>query len=185
MICKDDLTGAVKALRTKLGDSQQTFANKLGIAIRSVAHYEADRPPRGRTLVQLARLAHEAGLEREADLFHRASREELGAIIVAGSRYQLVPASDAERVCVGTVLFVLRNRKYDRLRKQLISLLREPAPDYLNELATKSSKSIRRLLDEGRTANEIAAPVDGHADLVRLANAWKQFVNQFETKEQP
>src|SRR5689334_6622015 len=98
-----ELIGAVKAVREQLGDSQQAFAGRLRVAIRSVAHYEKDRPPRGRTLFQLARLAHDAGLSREEAIFRAAFRQELGGVAVSGLLLHLAPATDLERVWVGAI----------------------------------------------------------------------------------
>src|SRR5690349_11173891 len=80
---KNDLISAVRSVREKLGDSQQTFAGKLGIAIRSLAYYESDRVPRGRTLARLAQLANEAGLKSEEDLFRSAVRNEIKNTLVS------------------------------------------------------------------------------------------------------
>jgi transcriptional regulator with XRE-family HTH domain len=44
-----------------LRDSQQAFANQLGLSIRAVANYESDRTPTGRALVVLSKAAFGQG----------------------------------------------------------------------------------------------------------------------------
>ncbi len=52
----------VVALRAALGYNQQQFAVMLGASITTVARWETSRPPSGKALVQLSRLAHDEGL---------------------------------------------------------------------------------------------------------------------------
>ena len=54
-----DLVDSVRDLRAKLCESQQEFATRLGISIRTVAHYEKDRTPDARGLAQMALAAEE------------------------------------------------------------------------------------------------------------------------------
>ena len=60
------ITAAVKGLRRELGDTQQQFANRLGLAISSVVRYEAGKVPETAVLVKLAAVAEKGGY---ADLF--------------------------------------------------------------------------------------------------------------------
>ena len=50
---------AIRELRTRLGRTQQQFANDLGLAIRTIAHYESDRIPKPAQMVVFANLAAE------------------------------------------------------------------------------------------------------------------------------
>jgi transcriptional regulator with XRE-family HTH domain len=52
-----DLGTAVRKLREKTGDSQQAFANRLGLSIRAIVNYERDRTPAPKALVAMAYLA--------------------------------------------------------------------------------------------------------------------------------
>ena len=72
---------AVRRLRVDLGDTQQQFANRLGLAISTVVRYEISRPPHGKALAQLERLAMENGLDECALIFRNSLREELGGSI--------------------------------------------------------------------------------------------------------
>ena len=74
----DWVVSAVKALRQHLGDSQQAFANRLGLSIRAIANYEKDRRPTGMALVLLARAATAAGKKDLVTPFMSALVEELG-----------------------------------------------------------------------------------------------------------
>jgi transcriptional regulator with XRE-family HTH domain len=74
----DPVVGAVKALRHELGDSQQAFANRLGLSIRAIANYEKDRRPTGMALASLARAASDARKQELINTFMSALVEELG-----------------------------------------------------------------------------------------------------------
>jgi transcriptional regulator with XRE-family HTH domain len=78
----DSVVGAVKTLRQRLGESQQAFANRLGLSIRAIANYEKDRRPTGMVLASLARAAAAlpTGDERDdlINTFMSALVEELG-----------------------------------------------------------------------------------------------------------
>jgi transcriptional regulator with XRE-family HTH domain len=72
------VTEAVRLLRRSLGDTQQQFAQRLGMAISTVVRYESTRPPRGKVLAKLYQLAIDNGLSRVASMFHLALSAELG-----------------------------------------------------------------------------------------------------------
>ena len=70
-------TEAVKSLRVALGDTQQSFAHRLGLAISTAVRYETNRPPTGTALLELMKLADAHGLEDLATKFQEAISEEL------------------------------------------------------------------------------------------------------------
>ena len=72
------LTEAVKALRLTLGDTQQQFAQRLGLAISTVVRYESTRAPRGDALAKLYKLALDNKLRRIAAMFQAVVLRELG-----------------------------------------------------------------------------------------------------------
>jgi transcriptional regulator with XRE-family HTH domain len=74
----DSVVRAVKRLRQHLGESQQAFANRLGLSIRAIANYEKDRRPTGMALASLARAASLAGKQDLTNEFMNALLEELG-----------------------------------------------------------------------------------------------------------
>jgi len=53
----DQLVAATKRLRKLLGESQQAFATRLGLSIRTIANYEGGRRPSGKSLLALANTA--------------------------------------------------------------------------------------------------------------------------------
>jgi transcriptional regulator with XRE-family HTH domain len=76
---KSELSKAVVELRVLLGENQQAFSNRLGIALNTVARYETSRPPSGEMLLRLGQLAamhHETFPQR--DIFFDAYADELG-----------------------------------------------------------------------------------------------------------
>jgi transcriptional regulator with XRE-family HTH domain len=178
MVDKNELITAVRTVREALGMSQQAFATRLGVSIRSISHYEADRPPRGRTLVELQQLAKEAGREKEEQLFRLASREELGAIVVTGFANQLVPHTDVERVLVGSVLFLHRSKAHELEKAKLAQLLIPASEEYLKELARKSMKSVESLLGAEASAGDISAKAEEHTVVMRLIKAWNEYLGE-------
>ena len=75
---KSKLTELVKELRLALGDTQQSFATRLGTAIRTVARWETIRPPHGEVLARFTLLAEEHHLTGLAANFRAALSDELG-----------------------------------------------------------------------------------------------------------
>jgi len=72
-----DLVSAVKELRGALGDSQQAFANRLGMSLRAIANYEKDREPAGKALYKLQQLALTHGRSDLALTFSKALALEM------------------------------------------------------------------------------------------------------------
>jgi len=69
---RNAVTAAVKRLRLALGDTQQQFATRTGLAISTVVRYELSRPPKGEVLEQLKALAEQNGLRDIATVFSYA-----------------------------------------------------------------------------------------------------------------
>lgn len=62
---------AVRELRKRLGETQQSFATRLGLAISTVVRYELSRPPKGVALKQFYDLATASGHADLAEAFLR------------------------------------------------------------------------------------------------------------------
>ena len=85
---KSDVSLALTQLRESLGDSLQTFANRLHVALTTCGRWETSNPPRGKTLRRFYLLArrHEhpsaevfaAALEREKQ--HLGMRNRIAQI---------------------------------------------------------------------------------------------------------
>jgi transcriptional regulator with XRE-family HTH domain len=99
-----DLTKSVRKLRAVTGDSQQSFAARLGLSMRAVANYEKDRAPTGRGLYQLSKLARELGREDLADVFSSTLSEELGGAVE--------PLTAEEKAWCNAVVTLLRNKDH-------------------------------------------------------------------------
>lgn len=56
---KSKLSRALIELRSRLGESQQTFSNRLEVSMVTVSRWERDWPPRGSLLRQIRDLARE------------------------------------------------------------------------------------------------------------------------------
>jgi transcriptional regulator with XRE-family HTH domain len=74
------VTEAVKALRIALDDTQQQFAQRLGLAISTVVRYESTRAPRGDALVKLVHLANANGLVHIVEMFRFAISSDAGLL---------------------------------------------------------------------------------------------------------
>lgn len=74
------ISEAMIKLRQALGDNQQQFANRTKTAVTTIARYETIRPPKGRILAQLARIAETAGRHDIAKIFDEALQSELGTM---------------------------------------------------------------------------------------------------------
>lgn len=77
-----DLNEAVRKLRERTGDSQQSFATRLGLSIRAVVNYEKDRKPSPRALAAMAHLARKHREYELANQFWSALPEELAMVPV-------------------------------------------------------------------------------------------------------
>src|SRR5665213_1785660 len=101
------VTEAVKELRIRLGETQQSLATKLKIAISTMVRYETNRPPRGEALVRFMKLAGAHNLVELERIFQSALEAELGHDVmrVVASDIELAPGEDEE---VGALLSILR-----------------------------------------------------------------------------
>jgi transcriptional regulator with XRE-family HTH domain len=168
---------AVRRLRLGLGDTQQQFANRLGLAISTVVRYELSRPPSGKALAQLDRVAMEHGLDECALIFRNAFRDELAVPFqVSGVRppsadsvgFFAYPQTPEEEAMVFDVLSVMRKAR-DTTPPSNSSLRddREQAKKELKALlkATKRARGDRiESVEEGQLDEDLTAAI------VRLHN---------------
>ena len=71
-----NLAQATRELRTTLALTQQAFADRLDVSLRSVAHYERGRPANVEALQRLTQLAREAGRPDLVSVFSGRNRPE-------------------------------------------------------------------------------------------------------------
>jgi transcriptional regulator with XRE-family HTH domain len=76
----DTIAAGVKELRQRVGDTQQQFANRLGLAISSIVRYEAGKNPDTAILLKLWDTAEKADLPAIAEMFRRALLQDVGAV---------------------------------------------------------------------------------------------------------
>ena len=103
---------AVRNLRLSLPETQQKFAERLGVGIATVVRWEGKRPPAGQALAKLHHLAAEQGLDGIAAVFRRALSEELGAPPPLPTPGALSIKNEDERDLVSALLEVLRQEPY-------------------------------------------------------------------------
>jgi transcriptional regulator with XRE-family HTH domain len=97
-----NLKQAVRKLRLTTGESQQSFAQRLGLSMRAIANYEKDRVPNGPALYRLAKLARQVGQPDLAQIFSSALSEEFHEAVE--------PMTTEEKAWSDAVLALLRNR---------------------------------------------------------------------------
>jgi transcriptional regulator with XRE-family HTH domain len=92
------ITEVVKELRLALGDTQQQFAQRLGLAISTVVRYESTRAPRGPALAQMVKLAIENGFLNIGRRFQLAIiHDQLGSSALTSPPTMLAePRTDEE-----------------------------------------------------------------------------------------
>jgi transcriptional regulator with XRE-family HTH domain len=73
---KTEVSKGVYELRTLLGDSQQAFSNRLGLALNTIARYETSREPTGEVLL-LSDLAEQHGHFQLRDFFRTRYIDEV------------------------------------------------------------------------------------------------------------
>ena len=73
----NELSQAIRDLRATLRVTQQEFAYRVPTAIRTVARWENNQPPRGQALVRLAQMAEAQGLDEIARKLVRALQLEM------------------------------------------------------------------------------------------------------------
>lgn len=179
------VTAAVRELRLALGDTQQSFAQRLGLAISTVVRYELTRPPKGNALRMLARVAEENKLEPLASCFRQALAEELGSWDPGDLKLKLEPQTNTERLWVSAILAVLRNPHYASLVPKLVRLLREPAENSIKVLEWhKSMSQLRKqalsMLEQGIAQEQIAKVLNLPINDIRKLAAWREFAAALE-----
>ena len=71
------VSDSVRQLRESQGLTQQEFANRLGVAITTIARWETIRPPNGKSLAQLYLFAVDHQQYKLAQILHAALANEL------------------------------------------------------------------------------------------------------------
>lgn len=131
---RGELPSAVAALRHHIGETQQQFAARLGLAITSIARYETQRAPSGDVLGRLVDLADEVGRADLAGIFRQALTVELGSWQPSQVELDVTPRSDEEKLWTCALLGVLRNPGYAASQAGILTYLREPAERCIENL---------------------------------------------------
>ena len=155
----NQVTEAVKKLRLGLDDTQQTFAARLGMAIATVVRYEHNRPPSGRALATLERVALEHGFQEYAAVFRKALGKELGALPVA-THLSLDCRTEEERDHVAALLSIFRHSPdskeaatIKKILKSQVDVARKARES--EEALEESRRAVVRLLKAGRTVKDV------------------------------
>jgi len=112
------LQEAVRELRAATGDSQQSFAQRLGLSMRAIANYEKDRAPNSPALYRLAKLARQVGRPDLAQIFSSALSEELHGVVE--------PMTPEEKAWSDAVIAALRNKNltdWPRVGRSIVGAL--------------------------------------------------------------
>jgi transcriptional regulator with XRE-family HTH domain len=144
---RSELSRAVVELRKALGDSQQQFAGRLRIAMTTIARYETSRPPKGKALATMARVAEEIGRKDLADEFLLALNAELGPLSGAPLDKFPLEVSPREWVYMRLAQMIAQDEEFQHLRKPYLEFA---APVYrkLAKDADASKSEFFKLLHE-------------------------------------
>ena len=127
---KHPLSLALVELRSHLGETQQQFASRLGVAITTVARYETTNPPSGKVLERLAFISSENGLDELSTTFQRAA--------LAQTEHYVRLQDLEELVLCTAVLWIVRKPEFQKLRRRLAKLI-QPV---LDEVAAKTNSNL-------------------------------------------
>lgn len=154
-----DTKTAVRELRKALGDTQQQFATRLGMAISTVVRYELTRPPKGKVLNQLAHLAITNGRPEIAHVFFEALDDEMGVERPEGR---------------GDFLRFLQNAELNELERELLIGLK---------LICAHLEATETFIQEGDSIKAIQNIREAYADSSRLFRLLEQSVPSDENDE--
>jgi transcriptional regulator with XRE-family HTH domain len=113
---------AVRALRQRLGLTQQSFATRLGLSIRAVANYEKDRVPAARILSRLASVSQQEGHSDLKLAFMKALFNQIAAETASGT-YEEWARRETEKIWCEVVVVLLRDPEFVSLRYPVSELL--------------------------------------------------------------
>jgi transcriptional regulator with XRE-family HTH domain len=155
-----ELIATVRKLREALGDTQQAFADRLGLAIASVIRYERNRVPRGKALARLENVASANGFEDYSTIFRKALDEEFAVPTPTPSGKAIQFRNDDEAELALALLDVLRQDGYAKEAKAVKKVLapviaaRQRSAEE-DEARDMQRQAIVRLLETGRAAQEV------------------------------
>ncbi len=157
----EPLTATVRKLRIALNDTQQAFAQRLGMAIATVVRYEHNRPPKAKALATLERVATENGLEEYAAIFRAALAADLGSATGAGSGDQYDAWSAADRDLADAFRMALHDPRFkskaEKIRSILAPVIAEARKNREFFAAIEDSKrAVVRLLTAGESVEAVA-----------------------------
>jgi transcriptional regulator with XRE-family HTH domain len=172
----------VRNLRKRLGETQQQFAERMGMAISTVVRYELSRPPRGKVLLDLAKLAEESSCRREAKIFRYAFYREFevyGDGTPPFPYLRLTPQNEREEELIQALLWAARHSpEMQKIEEQLKSSLIEKTEF---ETAMEDTATEWLILRDGSTA---ALPLEAVAERIggtpERARLWLSVVDTFE-----
>jgi transcriptional regulator with XRE-family HTH domain len=146
-IMKTPMAQAISRFRQALGDTQQQFANRVGLAVTSVARYETNSPPSLKVLARFVEIARIANLPSFTEIFER----------------RLPPSEEIEHQDFAVVKQLL-TRMIEDLRPNQLRQARVALACLLT--STAKLNEIERRMD-GPLAETDKVIEDGAAELVR------------------
>lgn len=127
----ENVQQAIRLLRRTLGDSQQEFANRVGVSIGSVVHYEKDRMPPVEVLGYLLALAREIEAPALTAYFNEAFKNKLHSSarhLIDASRQRVPVDTEKEWVWATAAVEILRHEEYEELRPAVEAALKPLFP---------------------------------------------------------
>jgi transcriptional regulator with XRE-family HTH domain len=128
---------AVRQLRQAFAESQQAFANRLGLSISSITHYEGgQRSPDYAVTLKLYRAAIDAGRKDLADFFLMLINA--GIVPKVAVPFQ----SESERESIQALQAILYDARFEHLRAPLEQLL-APVKAHLSRITKRKERGTK------------------------------------------
>jgi transcriptional regulator with XRE-family HTH domain len=160
---KSETSQAIADLRALLGDSQQAFSNRLGLALNTIQRYEMGREPTGQVLLDMGHLAAKVGDRRLVRLFGKKyleSAPKSGLLMIPGASDEPAVGYVTQKLCGDRQIWIaqifLRLNNYSKLEenKELMEAIRKLDSLAREGLAKDISDALRLALTMGKNPED-------------------------------
>jgi transcriptional regulator with XRE-family HTH domain len=144
---KSEISELVIRLRNSLGESQQAFSNRLGLALQTIARWETSGQPKGEALLTLARVADEQNQPELAQGFQDAYAREIADFLRRVRVGAVLPDFSDPSGSTGVVMMKFNSqeqRRYARMFMLLLAALSSSDP----KVVENARRRLNRVLED-------------------------------------